>query len=72
VSTFTRPQLRDTLFAMKELGGLESVLTQPGNEEVTSELVETILDEAAKFASNVLAPINAGATLRIALRTTAW
>jgi len=52
---------------MKELGGLESVLTQPGNEEVTSELVETILDEAAKFASNVLAPNNAGATLRIAL-----
>ena len=72
MSTFTRPQLRDTLFAMKELGGLESVLTQPGNEEVTSELVETILDEAAKFASNVLAPNNAGATLRIALRTTAW
>ena len=47
------------LFAMKELGGLEAVLAQPGNEEVTSELVETILDEAAKFASNVLAPINA-------------
>jgi alkylation response protein AidB-like acyl-CoA dehydrogenase len=47
------------LFAMKELGGLEAVLDQPGNEEFTDELVEAILDEAAKFASNVLAPINA-------------
>ena len=55
------------VFAMKELGGLESVLTQPGKEAVTSELVETILDEAAKFASNVLASINAGATLGLPL-----
>ena len=53
------PPLRDMLFAMKELGGLDAVLAQPGNEEVTGELVEAILDEAAKFASNVLAPINA-------------
>jgi alkylation response protein AidB-like acyl-CoA dehydrogenase len=58
MSTYT-PPLRDMLFAMKELGGLDAVLAQPGNEEVTGELVEAILDEAAKFASNVLAPINA-------------
>ncbi len=53
------PPLRDMLFAMKELGGLDAVLAQPGNEEVTAELVEAILDEASKFAANVLAPINA-------------
>ena len=58
MSTYT-PPLRDMLFAMKEIGGLDAVLAQPGNEEVTPELVEAILDEAAKFASNVLAPINA-------------
>jgi 3-(methylthio)propanoyl-CoA dehydrogenase len=52
------PPLRDMLFAMKELGGLDAVLAQPGNEEVTADLVEAILDEASKFASNVLAPIN--------------
>ena len=52
------PPLRDMLFAMKELGGLDAVLTQPGNEELTGDLVEAILDEASKFASNVLAPIN--------------
>ncbi len=52
------PPLRDMLFTMKEIGGLDAVLAQPGNEEVTPDLVEAILDEAAKFASNVLAPIN--------------
>jgi 3-(methylthio)propanoyl-CoA dehydrogenase len=58
MSTYA-PPLRDMLFAMKELGGLDAVLAQPGNEEVTAELVEAILDEASKFAANVLAPINA-------------
>jgi 3-(methylthio)propanoyl-CoA dehydrogenase len=52
------PPLRDMLFAMKELGGLDAVLAQDGNEELTGDLVEAILDEASKFASNVLAPIN--------------
>ncbi|WP_372527250.1 acyl-CoA dehydrogenase [Piscinibacter sp.] len=52
------PPLRDMLFAMKELGGLDAVLAQPGHEEVTGDLVEAILEEASKFASNVLAPIN--------------
>ena len=51
------PPLRDMLFAMKELGGLDAVLAQPGNEEV-GDVVEAILDEASKFAANVLAPIN--------------
>ncbi len=51
------PPLRDMLFAMKEHGGLDAVLAQPGNEEV-GDVVEAILDEASKFAVNVLAPIN--------------
>ena len=50
--------LRDMLFAMKELGGLDAVLAQPGNEELGADVVDAILDEASKFASNVLAPIN--------------
>ncbi len=52
------PPLREMLFVMKELGGLDAVLAQPGNQELSADLVEVILDEAAKFASNVLAPIN--------------
>ena len=51
------PPLRDMLFAMKEHGGLDAVLAQPGNEEV-GDVVEAILDEASKFAAQVLAPIN--------------
>ena len=57
MSNYT-PPLRDMLFAMKELGGLDVVLAQPGNEELSADLVDAILDEASKFASNVLAPIN--------------
>jgi 3-(methylthio)propanoyl-CoA dehydrogenase len=58
MSPYTPPQ-REMMFAMKEVGGLNAVLALPGNEEFSAELVETILEEAAKFASNVLAPINA-------------
>ena len=43
---------------MKEIGGLDAVLAQPGFEEVTPDLVDTILDEAGKFAAEVLAPLN--------------
>ena len=50
--------LREMMFAMREHGGLDAVLAQPGNEEVGFDVAEAILDEAAKFAANVLAPIN--------------
>ena len=51
--------VKDMLFAMNELAGLQEIATLPGNEEVSSDLVEAILDEAGKFAGEVLAPINA-------------
>jgi alkylation response protein AidB-like acyl-CoA dehydrogenase len=47
------------LFAMNELAGLEEIAGLPGNEDVSPDLVEAILDEAGRFASEVLAPINA-------------
>ena len=50
--------VREMLFTMKEIGGLDAVLAQPGHEEVTPDLVETILEEAGKFAAEVLAPLN--------------
>ena len=46
--------LREMMFAMREHGGLDAVLAQPGNEEVGFDVAEAILDEAAKFAANVL------------------
>ncbi len=57
MSTYNAP-LRDMLFAMKEIGGLDAILAQPAFAEVTPDLVDTILDEASKFAAEVLAPIN--------------
>ncbi|MCK9261912.1 MAG: acyl-CoA dehydrogenase [Azoarcus sp.] len=58
MTTYTAP-VRDMLFAMNELAGLEDIYALPGNEEVSTDLVEAILDEAGKFATEVLAPINA-------------
>ncbi|MBL8473872.1 MAG: acyl-CoA dehydrogenase [Rhodocyclaceae bacterium] len=58
MTTYIAP-VRDMLFAMKELAGLAEVNALPGYEESSEDLVEAILDEAGKFASDVLAPINA-------------
>jgi alkylation response protein AidB-like acyl-CoA dehydrogenase len=58
MTTYVAPT-RDMLFAMNDLAGLAEIAALPGNDEVTPDLVEAILDEAAKFASEVLAPINA-------------
>ena len=58
MTTYAAP-LREMLFTMKEIGGLDAVCAQPGFEETTPDLVEAILEEAAKFAGGVLDPINA-------------
>ncbi|WP_459572608.1 acyl-CoA dehydrogenase [Cupriavidus sp. 8B] len=58
MTTYVAP-IRDMLFAMNELAGLAEITALPGNEEATPEVVESILLEAAKFATEVLAPINA-------------
>jgi len=50
--------LRDMQFVLKELAGLDEIAKLPGCEEVTPELVGQILEEAAKFASGVLSPLN--------------
>ena len=58
MTQYTAP-LRDMNFVLNELAGLAHVAKLPGFEEAGPETVEAILDEAAKFASQVLAPINA-------------
>src|SRR5437879_13359429 len=50
--------LRDMQFVLRELAGLADIAKLPGCEEVTAELVDQILEESAKFASGVLAPLN--------------
>ena len=51
--------LADIHFVLNELAGLEQVASLPGNEEATPDVAVAILEEAAKFATNVLDPLNA-------------
>ncbi|MGE5472426.1 MAG: acyl-CoA dehydrogenase C-terminal domain-containing protein [Bacteroidota bacterium] len=57
MSTYIAP-LRDMQFVLNEVAGLEEICALPGNEECSVDLVESILDEASKFATGVLDPIN--------------
>jgi len=57
MSTYIAP-LRDMRFVMTELAGLDALSSLPGFEDATPELAEAVLDEAAKFATEVLAPLN--------------
>ena len=50
--------LKDMLFAMTELADLAAVSALPGNEDATLDTVEAVLEENAKFVTNVIAPLN--------------
>ncbi|WP_302140589.1 acyl-CoA dehydrogenase [Halomonas alkalicola] len=50
--------LRDMQFILDELAGLEQVAMLPGCEDASPDLVSAVLEEAGKFATGVLAPIN--------------
>jgi alkylation response protein AidB-like acyl-CoA dehydrogenase len=50
--------VRDMQFVLKELAGLEQVAQLPGCEEASPDLVDAVLEEAAKFAEGVLSPLN--------------
>ena len=52
--------LAEMHFVLTELAGLDQVAALPGYEEATSDMATAILDEAAKFATNVLDPLNVG------------
>jgi alkylation response protein AidB-like acyl-CoA dehydrogenase len=50
--------VKDMLFTIRELAGLESVRQLPGFEDATDDTVEAVLQEAARFNAEVLAPLN--------------
>jgi alkylation response protein AidB-like acyl-CoA dehydrogenase len=55
--SYTAP-LKDMLFVMNELAGLEAISQLPGCEDATPETAEAVLEENAKFCSEVIAPLN--------------
>ena len=50
--------LKDIRFVMQDLAGLDHIVSLPGYEEATPDVVDAILEEAAKFAGGVLSPLN--------------
>jgi alkylation response protein AidB-like acyl-CoA dehydrogenase len=53
-----RAPVKDMLFAMTELAGLDQVAQLPGFEEATAETAQAVLDECAKLNEGVIAPLN--------------
>jgi 3-(methylthio)propanoyl-CoA dehydrogenase len=58
MSTYHAP-LRDMEFVMNELAGLAQIAALPGYEEATPDTVAAVLEEANRFAADVLDPLNA-------------
>jgi 3-(methylthio)propanoyl-CoA dehydrogenase len=56
MSTYSAP-VRDMQFAIHELADLSAVASLAGCEDATPDLVNSVLDEAAKFAGGVWAPL---------------
>ena len=70
-----RAPVRDIRFALEEVAALDSVNATGAFPEFSSDLTPAILDEAAKLANDVLAPINRsgdqqGCTLKDGVVTT--
>ncbi|OAJ58105.1 acyl-CoA dehydrogenase [Paraburkholderia ginsengiterrae] len=55
--TYTAP-IKDMLFVMKELAGLDDIATLPGSEDANLETAQAVLEESAKLCGEVLAPLN--------------
>jgi len=58
MSTYHAP-LADMQFVLNELAGLEQVASLPGFADATPDTVTAILEEASRFATEVLDPLNA-------------
>ena len=57
MSEYAAP-LKDIRFAMQDLAALDQIVALPGCQEATPDVVDAILEEAAKFAGGVLSPLN--------------
>jgi 3-(methylthio)propanoyl-CoA dehydrogenase len=53
-----RAPVKDMLFAMKHLAGIDAVATLPGHEDHGFDTAAAVLEECAKFNEAVVAPLN--------------
>ena len=53
-----RAPLKDMLFVMKELAGIDAVAQLPGFEDAGLDTAAAVLDECAKLTQDVIAPLN--------------
>jgi alkylation response protein AidB-like acyl-CoA dehydrogenase len=57
MSTYQAP-LKDMEFVITELAGLDQLIVLPGWQDCDSEVVSAVLQEASRFAGEVLGPLN--------------
>jgi alkylation response protein AidB-like acyl-CoA dehydrogenase len=57
MSTFNAP-LDDIRFVLSELLDVPAIQALPGQSDTTIELIDAVLEEAGKFSTQVLAPLN--------------
>jgi 3-(methylthio)propanoyl-CoA dehydrogenase len=55
--SYTAP-VKDMLFCMRELAGLDEVQRMPGFEEAGIDTAQAVLDECARLNQDVIAPLN--------------
>jgi len=53
-----RAPVKDMLFVMKELAGIEQIAKLPGYEDAGLETAAAVLEESARFNENIVAPLN--------------
>ena len=55
--TYQAP-VKDMLFCMTELAGIERIAALPGFEEAGIDTAQAVLEECARFTEDVVAPLN--------------
>ncbi len=61
--TYLAP-VKDMLFCMQELAGLDAVARLPGFEDIDADTAQAVLEECAKFNQGVVAPLNRDGDLK--------
>ncbi|GAB5099366.1 acyl-CoA dehydrogenase [Caballeronia sp. HLA56] len=50
--------VKDMLFVIKELAGIDGIAALPGHEDGSFDTAQAVVDEAARFCGEVVAPLN--------------